>query len=132
MHSLSDALTYSVQSDDIYPEDDPPMPNNSGPLTNRKHRRRFRALSKQRIGGLIMSGVNAFGRLFPPSLFSILGVIMSVIWRPDPVLMGIGACAAGAAAAWLIVTTVVVAKSLPGQASIHAAPDAMTSKGTAV
>jgi hypothetical protein len=65
--------------------------------------------------GKIMSGINAFGRLFSPSLFSILGVILSVVWRPDPVLMGIGACVASAATAWLIVTTVVVAKSLPGE-----------------
>jgi hypothetical protein len=64
-----------------------------------------------------MSAANAFGRLFPPSLFSILGIILSVLWRPDPVLMGIGVCAAGAAAAWLIVTTVTVAKSLPGVSS---------------
>ncbi len=62
-----------------------------------------------------MSAISAFGRLFPPSLFSIPGVIMSVLWRPDPVLMAIGACAAGAATAWLIVTTVVVAKTLPGE-----------------
>jgi hypothetical protein len=64
-----------------------------------------------------MSGFNAFGRLFPPSLFSILGIILSVLWRPDPVLMAFGACAAGAAAAWLIVTTVIVAKSLPDEAA---------------
>jgi hypothetical protein len=60
----------------------------------------------------MMSATNAFGRLFPPALFSILGVIMSVLWLPDPILMGFGVCAAAAAASWLIVTTVAVAKEL--------------------
>ena len=60
-----------------------------------------------------MTAASAFGRLFPPCLFSILGVILSVVWLPDPVLMSMGVCATGACVAWLIVTVVHVAKSLP-------------------
>jgi hypothetical protein len=55
---------------------------------------------------------NAFGRLFPAALFSILAVILSVLWRPDPVLMAFGVCAAGGCAAWLILTTVEVVRGL--------------------
>jgi hypothetical protein len=67
-----------------------------------------------------MKPIAAFGRLFPPSLFSILSVLMSVVWRPDPVLMAIAVCLAGAAGSWLIVTTVQVAKSLPADAWLAA------------
>jgi hypothetical protein len=60
----------------------------------------------------MMTTSTAFWRLFPASLFAILGVLLTVLWRSDPVLMSIGACGAGAAASWLIITTVVVAKRL--------------------
>jgi hypothetical protein len=59
-----------------------------------------------------MSKTNALGRLFPSSLFSILGVVLAVLWRSDPVLMAIGACGAAASVAWLIITTVEVARLL--------------------
>jgi len=59
-----------------------------------------------------MTRTSAFGRLFPAALFSILGVILSVLWRPDPVLMAVGVCAAGAAVAWLLITSVEVAQGL--------------------
>ena len=41
-----------------------------------------------------MTTANAFGRLFPPSLFLIVGLLLSVVWVPDPVLLVVAMCAA--------------------------------------
>ena len=63
-----------------------------------------------------MTTSNAFGWLFPPALFTIVGLMMSVIWRPDPVLLGIAMCASAAMLSWLVLAVVEVAKSLPAGA----------------
>ncbi len=56
-----------------------------------------------------MTTANAFGRLFPPALFLIVGLFLSVAWSPDPVMFVLALTAAGACAAWLIIATVEVA-----------------------
>jgi hypothetical protein len=55
-----------------------------------------------------MTTIGAFGRLFPPSLFLFIGILILRDWRSEPVLIGIALCAASLA--WLIVATVRVAK----------------------
>lgn len=70
-----------------------------------------------------MTTFNAFGRLFPPALFLIVGLVMSVLWTPDPVLLAVAMCAAAASGAWLIVTAVAVARGLEvGASSSPVAP----------
>ena len=59
-----------------------------------------------------MTTANAFGRLFPPALFLIVGLLLSIVWIPDPVLLVVAMCAAGTSAAWLIIATVEVARML--------------------
>ena len=69
-----------------------------------------------------MSTREAFGRLFPPSLFLFLGALFCRAWYFDPLLIGIALCVAGAALSWLILAVVQVAKGLPGAPAKTRAP----------
>jgi hypothetical protein len=60
-----------------------------------------------------MTRREAFGRLFPPSLFLFLGVLLLRVWYFDPVLIGLALCVAGSALSWLILAILHVAKRLP-------------------
>jgi len=59
-----------------------------------------------------MSKTNAFWRLFPASLFTILSVVWCYAWRFDPVLTGVAVCIGGVSISWLVITVVEVAKTL--------------------
>ena len=59
-----------------------------------------------------MTTTSAFWRLFPASLFTILGLVWCQIWRADPVLIAIAVCIAAFASSWLIITVVEVARNL--------------------
>jgi hypothetical protein len=65
-----------------------------------------------RTEGDPMTTSNAIGRLFPPSLFTVLGVIFCFVWRSDPVLIGVAACLAAFCISWFVTATVHVARSL--------------------
>jgi hypothetical protein len=60
---------------------------------------------------------NAFARLFPACLFSIMMPFLSILWRADVVLMALGFCAAAVAWSWLIVTIVEVARGMETRGS---------------
>jgi hypothetical protein len=62
--------------------------------------------------GDLMTTSNAMGRLFPPSLFTVLGVIWCFEWRFDPVLIGVAACVTAFCVSWFVTATVHVARSL--------------------
>src|SRR5262245_65465060 len=85
---------------------------------------RRREASFFRLRKCPMTRTSAFGRLFPAALFSILGVILSVLWRPDPALMAVGVCAAGAAVAWLLITSMEVAQGLQMAPALKTKPPA--------
>jgi hypothetical protein len=59
-----------------------------------------------------MTTAHAFGRLFPPALFLIVGLFLSSFWSPDPALLVVALIAAGMCAAWLIIATAEVIKRL--------------------
>ena len=59
-----------------------------------------------------MTTANAFWRLFPAALFTSLGVAWCFFWRFDAVLFAIALCVAALASSWLVLTIIVVAKSL--------------------
>ena len=59
-----------------------------------------------------MTTASAFGRLFPPALFLIVSLFLTISWSPDPLLLVVALVAAGTCAAWLIIATVEVAKRL--------------------
>ena len=59
-----------------------------------------------------MSTSNAFWRLFPASLFTLLSVVWCYAWRSDAVLTAIAVCVGGVSISWLVITIVAVAKTL--------------------
>ena len=65
-----------------------------------------------------MTKASAFWRLFPASLFTVLGLVWCYAWQFDPVLTALAVCVTAFASSWLIVTTVEVAKTM----TISAAP----------
>jgi hypothetical protein len=58
-----------------------------------------------------MTTSSAFWRLFPASLFTILGLVWCQVWRADPVLIAIAVCIAAFASSWLIITVIDVART---------------------
>ena len=59
-----------------------------------------------------MTTSNAFWRIFPAALFTILGLLWCLLWRFDPVLVAIAVCLAAFASSWLVITIVAVARHL--------------------
>jgi hypothetical protein len=74
-----------------------------------------------------MTKSNAFWRLFPAALFTILGVVWCCVWRFDPVLIGITVCVAAVAVSWFTIAVVEVAKGLTVTASRSATDNAAAS-----
>ena len=70
-----------------------------------------------------MTTAHAFGRLFPPSLFLIVGLFLSSFWSPDPVLFVTALITAGLCATWLILSILEVAR----RTFIESAPSPTTS-----
>jgi hypothetical protein len=65
-----------------------------------------------------MSPSHAFWRLFTPALFLIVGLMLSLVWRPDLVLMSVAMTSAAAAAAWFVLAILGTAKSLSAEGSL--------------
>lgn len=59
-----------------------------------------------------MTTGNAFGRVFPPTLFLIVSLFLSGFWSHDPLMFITALTVAGGCGAWLIVSTIAVAKLL--------------------
>jgi len=74
-----------------------------------------------------MTKVSAFWRLFPASLFTVLGLVWCYAWRFDALLTAIAVCVAAFASSWLIITIVEVAKTLTIPVSSLPAEDVSTS-----
>jgi hypothetical protein len=72
------------------------------------------------LEGFPMCPAHAFWRLFTPALFLIVGLMLSLAWRPDPVLMSIAMCGAAAATAWFVLAILGTARSLFAEGSLKA------------
>ena len=59
-----------------------------------------------------MTTVEAFGRVFSPALFLIVGLFLTVAWSPDPLLLIVALTSAGLCAAWVIIASVEVNRRL--------------------
>ena len=59
-----------------------------------------------------MTTGNAFWRVFPPTLFLIVSLFLSGFWSHDPLMLITALTVAGGCGAWLIVSTIAVAKLL--------------------
>ena len=59
-----------------------------------------------------MTQTSAFWRLFPASLFTVLGLVWCYAWQFDPVLIAVAVCVTAFASSWLIITIVEVAKTM--------------------
>jgi H+/Cl- antiporter ClcA len=81
--------------------------------------------------GVIMMMRHAMGRLFPPSLFLFMGVEFLRDWHFDPMLLGIAICMAAGSLAWLIVSTMHVAKEWHVETQKPQALRAASASGTA-
>lgn len=59
-----------------------------------------------------MTPTSAFWRLFPAALFTFLGLAWCFFWRSDAALFAIAMCLAALATSWLVISIIVVAKTL--------------------
>jgi hypothetical protein len=63
-----------------------------------------------------MTTAIAFGRVCPPTLFLIVSLFLSAFWSHDPLMLVTALTASGVCGAWLIVSTIAVAKLLSVEA----------------